>query len=385
MKTIFKYVIGLLVGILAGLMIGGVISVIFTDTSLADYIGRLKSGIGLDAIAAAFVGVAAFVVSLLILIPAHEAGHLVCGLLSGYKFVSFRIFNYTFIRIDGKIRIKKFAVAGTGGQCLLTPPDVPDDRIPTALYNAGGVIANAMLLLAVIPLFWLDLDPFVKESVAIFCLSDILLIIANGVPMKLGGVGNDAFNILLLRNNPLSRRAFVVQLRSNAMIQNGVRPKDMPADWTECPADIDYRNPLEVSMPLMHASCLLDNMDFQRAYSEFDSLYSHKDEMIRLYVNEIACELAFCAMAVGSVDRAEKLLDPALRKYIDTYSRVMSSKRRIQCAIALWLDRDRDEALRIYESLRNSKDSYLLQGEVESDLAIMHHILAPAAPAHELT
>lgn len=388
MKTILKYIAGLIVGIVGGLMIGGLISVMFTDTSLVEYIDRLRSGIGLDAVAAASVGVAAFIVSLLILIPAHEAGHLVCGLLSGYKFVSFRIFNYTFIRAGGKIRIKKFAVDGTGGQCLLTPPELPDSQIPTALYNAGGVIANIVLLLAIVPLFRLGLNPFVKESLAVFCLCAVLLILINGVPMKLAGVGNDAYNILLLRKSPLSKHAFVVQLRSNALIQNGVRPKDMPDEWTEWLTDIDYHNPLEVSIPLMHASRAIDEMDFERAFIEFDTLYGHKDDMIQLYVNEIACELAFCAMAIGRTDRAEELLDVKLRRYIDTYSRVMSSKRRIQCAIALWLDHDPDEALRIYESLRNSKDSYLLQGEVESDLAIMAHMLDRAPEyyyPHELT
>lgn len=388
MKTILKYIIGLIVGIAVGLTIGGVISVVFTDTTLTEYISRLRSGIGLEAIAAAGVGIAAFIVSLLILIPAHEAGHLVCGLLSGYKFVSFRIFNYTFIHAGGKIRIKKFAVAGTGGQCLLTPPELPDSQIPTALYNAGGVLANLILLLAVIPLFWLDLNPFEREALVIFCLCDVLLILINGVPMKLAGMGNDAYNILLLRKSPLSKHAFVVQLRSNALIQDGVRPKDMPGEWTVWLTDIDYHNPLEVSIPLMHASRAIDEMDFERAFVEFDTLYGHKDDMIQLYVNEIACELAFCAMAVGRPDKAKELLDVKLRKYIDAYSKVMSSKRRLQCAMALWLDHDPDEALRIYESLRNSKDSYLLQGEVESDLAIMTHILDRAPEyyyPHELT
>lgn len=57
-------------------------------------------------------------------------------------FVSFRIFNFTLIRLDGKFCIKKFKIAGTGGQCLLTPPERALEEIPTALYNAVGVVCR---------------------------------------------------------------------------------------------------------------------------------------------------------------------------------------------------------------------------------------------------
>ena len=87
----------------------------------------------------------------------HEGGHLVCGLATGYRFVSFRIFNLTFIRKDGKLCIKRFSLAGTGGQCLLTPPERPLEDIPTTLYNLGGVLANLLTaILAFLPLLTVD-------------------------------------------------------------------------------------------------------------------------------------------------------------------------------------------------------------------------------------
>lgn len=59
-----------------------------------------------------------FVVIVYGLIITHEAGHLVCGLLSGYKFVSFRIGSIIFVKRGDKILRKKFSIPGTGGQCL---------------------------------------------------------------------------------------------------------------------------------------------------------------------------------------------------------------------------------------------------------------------------
>ena len=60
--------------------------------------------------------VTAKLISVLIQIVIHEAGHLIFGLLSGYQFCSFRILILMWIRSEGRIRLKRLSIAGTGGQ-----------------------------------------------------------------------------------------------------------------------------------------------------------------------------------------------------------------------------------------------------------------------------
>ncbi|MBD5358890.1 MAG: hypothetical protein HDR88_18190 [Bacteroides sp.] len=375
MRSILKIIGGLLIGITAGLTIAALITIIFTDTTLPEFISKLCSMKAVESMLVVLVGVVAFIVSIVIIVTFHEAGHLVGGLLSGYEFVSFRIFNFTFIKVNGKIKVKRFSITGTGGQCLLAPPDLPVDKIPTSLYLTGGILANITLLIMVFPFFFLKLNPFIVEILTIFCLTDLFLLIINGIPMKLNGMGNDGYDWLNMRHNLLTKRAVMTQLRSNAMIQNGVRPKDMPEEWFEWKTDIDYKNPLEVSIPFMHASRLVDEMDWEQAYIEHEDLYSHNADIMPLYVNEMACELVFLALATHRQERARQLLDDNLKKYIDTYQKTMSSKQRVLCAIDLWLNNDREKALKKYEWLKANQAKYLLQGEVKSDLAIMHKIL----------
>lgn len=366
---------GLVIGIAAGLAIAAVMIVLFTDTSFSEYMTKLKSVEFSESMVAAGVGLLAFCVALLVLIPIHELGHLVCGLLTGYRFVSFRIFNFTFIKINGKVKMKKFAIAGTGGQCLLDPPEVPYEKVPMTWYNAGGVLANLVVLLLILPLLFLKLPPLWSTAIFIFFLVDVGIILINGIPMQVGGVGNDAYNMLLLRRSPGSKRGIVTQLRSNAMIQNGVRPKDMPDEWFEVPADVDYKNVFEVTIPLMAASRHIDEMDWEKARNEMETLYSHRDKIMPLYVKEIACELLYLLLISGETARASELLDKDLKKYIETYRKVMSSKERLLCAMALFIDNDRAKALEIYDNLKSRKDNYLLQGEVKSDLALMEIML----------
>lgn len=375
LKSVLKMVLGLAIGIVAGFLIAGIIIVGFTDTSMSEFIDKLKSVSFSESVIAAVVGAVAFILSGIILVIIHETGHLVCGIMSGYSFVSFRIFNFTIIKIDGRLRLKRFSIDGTGGQCLLTPPDLPLEKIPVEWYNFGGVFFNIIAMLAVAPLLLVKGHPFVTECVLIFMLAAFLLILLNGIPMKLGGVGNDGYNMMVLRKNMIARRGLVVSLRANVLIQEGVRPKDMPDALFVIPEKIDYRNPLEVSLPMMAASRLVDEMRYADALTEYEGLYGHRDEIIPLYVKEIACELVFLRLMNDDMAGTAALLDDKLRKYIEAYRKVMSSKERILCAVALKLDNDKEKALSIYENLKSRESDYLLQGEVKSDLAIMRDML----------
>lgn len=154
----------------------------------------------LETVGVSLLAILILLFSIFLQVLLHEGGHLVCGLATGYRFVSFRIFNLTFIRKDGKLCIKRFSLAGTGGQCLLTPPERPLEDIPTTLYNLGGVLANLLTaILAFLPLLTVDGLPYLlKFFLLMLSLIGILLAGMNGIPMKMGGIGNDADNMCLL-------------------------------------------------------------------------------------------------------------------------------------------------------------------------------------------
>ena len=122
------------------------------------------------------------VISYLICTVIHESGHLVMGLRSGYGFVSFRIGSLTWIKENGKLVRKKFSIAGTGGQCVMMPPDSenPED-VPFALYLSGGGLFNLILAAVfipvgiIIPSFYASM-PFLMLGVASLILGAMNLI-----------------------------------------------------------------------------------------------------------------------------------------------------------------------------------------------------------------
>lgn len=375
LKNVLKLLLAFVIGGAFGLLIAMLIVAVFTDTSMSEFLNKLASDDLSDTLGAFLVGVLSLLVSIPLITVIHEGGHLIFGRLSGYKFVSFRIFKYTFIQQDGKMAVKPFSIAGTGGQCLLSPPDVEEDRIPVVWYNLGGVIANLVSILIILPIFWMNINPFLKEFSLIFVLTSAIMIVLNGIPLRINGICNDGMNAIQLRKNKEGKHGMLTQLRANALIQEGVRPKDMPDEFFLTPKDIDYKDALQVSIPIMAASRLLDEGRIADARKSFEELYRHSADIMPLYVKEIACELTYIYLADGEIDKAKELYTKDLQKYVKVYSKVMSSKERLLCAVALRMDNNPEKAREIYETLVSRRDNYLLQGEVKSDIALMKELL----------
>ena len=118
-------------------------------------------------------GVIAFILQVIV----HEAGHLVFGLLSGFKFISFRVFDLKIIKDEnGKLKIRFERLAGTGGQCLMRAPEYVEGKFKYKLYLLGGVIFN--IVFSVVS--WLILPSYYT---LLFALIGFALAFLNLIPM----------------------------------------------------------------------------------------------------------------------------------------------------------------------------------------------------------
>ena len=378
MKQVLKIVGGFLIGILMGLLVAGVGLVLFRDMSFSEYIGKFLRLNAMEVIGIPLLSLALFLIAISLQVIFHEAGHLVCGLVSGYRFVSFRIFSFTWIRQGGKVRMKRFSVSGTGGQCLLAPPEKPDEEIPVTLYNIGGVAMNFLtVLVALVPLVLIDDMPFLWKMFLIqFIGIGVFLGLLNGIPMKMGGIGNDAYSLRLLKRNSGTKRALVLQLRINALIQEGMRPKEMPEAWFRLEGKIDYSDMLQATVALMEISRMQDREEWEEAYVRLEEAVSHSKELVGILKQEAEAELLFTALVIGKEERARELATDKLLAYIRAYSKVSSAKQRQLFALALYMEHDKEKAEGIYRTVKAKRESYLMQGEVNMDLALMESLLS---------
>lgn len=373
---VLKFIGAFIIGGLIGMLGATLVIVIFTETTFNEFISKFIDndwgemlGVGLFSILCGAIAIFAHIIL-------HEGGHLIAGLLSGYKFVSFRIGNLTLIRLNGKLRIKKFSIAGTGGQCLMIPPQRPIDKIPTTFYNLGGILSNLIFSIATLALLPILDSAFAWIFVCIFALIGILIALVNGIPMKVGGISNDGNNVLYLNKNVRAKSALVYQLITNALIQEGKRPKELPAEYLTFDTEIDYKDPLQVNHLLLSATTLLDNLQYEECYNLLKIISLHQADMITLLTHEINCELIYTALITHRIDEARVLYDKQLQQYIEQHKGVMSGKQRLLCAINYYIDNDQKTAQKIYDDVYNHRNNYLMQGEVAMDIALMQEFLS---------
>ena len=318
-----------------------------------------------------------FFLGYMIHIIIHEAGHLVFGLMTGYSFVSFRIGSFTIIKEQGKISYKKFGIPGTAGQCLMMPPDIKDGKYPFIMYNYGGgimnlIVAGVGILLAIL-----------IEGMPILISATLILISAGGIfaaftniiPLKVGGISNDGYNVISMLRDENARRGFYFQLRVNGLQSQGMRIKDMPLEELKVNEGIDLTNPLNTSMKLMEYNWYLDNMNFQRAKQCIEDFTPYMDKMIPLYKNEINCERIFLEL-IGECDKdfIDDIYDKSLKKYIKA-AKFMLGKKRLLMGYEIFYNKDREKAINYYEDTRKLAMKYPVKGEADMELMLVNWMM----------
>lgn len=114
----------------------------------------------------------------------HELGHLIFGLLTGYAFLSYRIFSWSIIQVNGRIVLKKQKQNAALGQALMVPNEKWDpENYPYQLYMSGGLIFNAAALVVAVVLYQLTVLPL--TPVLIFSAIAVFFLLSNGVPREL--------------------------------------------------------------------------------------------------------------------------------------------------------------------------------------------------------
>ncbi|MBQ8559339.1 MAG: M50 family metallopeptidase [Tyzzerella sp.] len=323
----------------------------------------------LFSLACLFVGM---YVAIFIQLIIHETGHLVFGLLSGYKFSSFRIFSFMWVKENGKIRLRRLSIAGTGGQCLMSPPDMKDGKIPLVLYNLGGSLMNVIASTVCFALYVATKNIAFLPVILLMCaITGVVIAIMNGVPMRLGTVDNDGYNAFSLTRNSEAMRSFWIQMKVNEQLAKGVRLKDMPDEWFIVPSDEAMKNSMVVVMGIFACNRLMDQQDFREADKLMEHIMSIESGMVGLHRSLMICDRMYIEMI--SENRKE-IIEGMLTKEQKQFMKQMKkfpSVLRTEYVLALLHDKDNAKAEQIKSLFEKHAKSYPYQNDVESERELM--------------
>lgn len=309
-------------------------------------------------------------------IALHEAGHLVGGLASGYRFSSYRIGGLMLVHTEGGLKWRRLSIAGTGGQCLMAPPPLTDGRIPYRLYNLGGVLAN-LAATALFALLWVPLraHPYLAPICLIGGGAGLLFALTNGIPIHTAQIDNDGYNALALGRDPAAMRAFWAQMQINATLAEGVRLHEMPAEWFDATAP-DMHNVMCASIAVFACNRVTDAGQWAEADAQMAALLAADTAMVGIHRNLLICDRIAMAYILGACDRAESLATPALRKFMRSM-RDYPSVIRTAYVLALLAGREEEADAHLARF-----DKVALRYPYAADLASERDILAAVGEAH---
>ncbi len=319
-----------------------------------------------DLIVMIFMIVVAYV-AIMIQVIIHELGHMIFGLMSGYHFVSFRVFNIMLLKQNGHWKLKRYSLPGTGGQCLMSPPDIVDGKMPVMLYNLGGVIMNIIASIIFLMLCLQTEDPFIFLLLYILIIIGVVTALTNGIPMQVNNINNDGYNVLELKRNQKATYAFWFQLKIASLQAFGYRFKDMPIDF-KISDDRDLDNCLIAMQQALYCNYLMDKHEFDETLELLNTLINKKGiNGMNKYLLDL--DRIYIELFNHHFDNVKVLYTKELQKFMKSMKKC-PSVLRMQYTYALLYENNKDKADKIQAKFNNIK-SYPYPGEMVSERELM--------------
>lgn len=290
----------------------------------------------------------------------HEGGHLIGGLCSGWKFLSFRVGSLTLVCQEGKLKWKKHTVMGTGGQCLMIPPECGYEKCPFYRYLLGGGAAN--LLSGAIAFFVGIFTGGITQIICnLFAIMGVGLGLSNLFPAKLSGIMNDGYQMFveLPKNNDAKKYMYCL-LTANAVFTEADSTKALPEHIRDTILELDGEDFSNISaVNLLLFKCTIFQADSR--YEEMQEIYqkiADSQDALQIFKNEANCELLYYEIMGECNDRKIKAIyDKKLMEYIKATS-VYPSRRRLMYVYYLIYKGDEVKAENEYQALLKAAESH---------------------------
>ncbi len=302
----------------------------------------------------------------------HEFGHMIMGMITGYKFLSFRVGSLVIANENGRLMLKKYTVPGTGGQCLLIPPETnTPEKLPFLLYHLGGVLLNLIFAAASAMPCLHDIGLGLKIPLAAFALQNSLKFLLNILPFSYP-VSTDGRNALILQKSKFDRKALYIQLRYTGLLAQGLTPSQTASMLPDI-GEPDKNSSFGYILNMIKLYQLLDNFRFSEAETICSQLLNDP-HIQQIYLRNIKCELLFCKIVCGCEKTEIQQLYNDLKDYILSSEKYSISIKRLLFAYHCIFRNDISKAEVYFKSAENMKDSCPYSGEYHSEMNIISHL-----------
>lgn len=274
----------------------------------------------------------------------HEAGHMITGLLTHYRFVSFRIGSFTIVKDGSRLATKKMVIAGTAGQCLMCPPLCEPEQLEDTWYLLGGALMN--LAFSSLSMYLYGAVNLSTVSYFVFFLGGIMgivLCISNLCPLKAGGLINDGYNIFFAGKDKNAKAAMYYTLLLNARMSEVERVDNLSEEMLEKVFSFPYSdlsNVYEANLYSLMSLLYIGRGEYEKA-RECSERLCKEQGVLQIFVNEAKCDLLYHEiMGECRDEEITKLYDDKLKAYMKSTACYPSRKMLMYAYYLVYKDDD---------------------------------------------
>ena len=329
-------------------------------------IGFIGDSSGVDIFPIYLLFLASMGVALILQTALHEAGHMVFGLLTGFRFLSYRVLSLLVIKEEGRLKLKRFSLPGTLGQCLMGSPADRKKR-PFFLYNAGGVLFNLIFAIINYLIVFLARSPYLRIFAAANGMYDLIMLFGNGIPFDGNGIANDGKNIQEMKHHPASIDTFYNMLDLNEMMTMGGRMKDVPDTMIDLEETTLHGGAIGAGNLLWKENKLMDEHRFKEAEELLKKIFEQDYPLLDYHQKMLQLDQKYLDCLNG---RFEDITDKKMLQFLEGSRKSVLSIIRYFLVRALYL-KDEAEIRRNREALQALQKGYPFQGELQSEMELI--------------
>lgn len=296
----------------------------------------------------------------------HETGHMIFGLMTGYKFSSLRFGKLMLVKRDGKLGFGIYNMPGTGGQCIMTAPEGDAENMPVVLYNLGGLIVNLIIMVLGFTVYFITKDSHLFAGMVglTFALTAIVMLITNGLPFT--QVGTDGANTIIMSKDKTARIAFRNQLEVVKYIADGKAIWEMPKELFDFDRSMPMTNPLITGQAVNCYNYLSGTRQYAEAKEMAQFILDNAKSINNLHEKILIGELIFLTAVIERDNEAAKELFKANEKDLKTAAGFISMQR-ILCAYYTLVEPDEKKAADFAKKFANTLKHYPYPKDAEME------------------
>lgn len=369
-KKVGKQLLGVVVGLGIGAVLGFVCIWVVGLKDMKD--------IGFGKYMLVFLGIImSIIVWFFIHFVLHEGGHLICGLLSGYKYGYFRVGRFTLAKYEDGMKLKIFSIPGTGGQCGMIPPAYNNGNFPYKLYLLGGFTVNFITAAILFVIFFiLGMDSMVGRIFAMGGVIALYLGITNALPLK-SDLPNDGYQLFHLGKDERERRMLWETLDMQAKSQQGVRISEIERDWEEKSAEellAQCEGAKGITEFILYYNYIFDSGRFEEAEDMATKLLD-KGITVALYRKIFEGEALFLELFLhGRNERIKELATEELISFLKSTASSMLSSTRTLYAYEMLYHKDEKEIAKVTKQFANVVKNYPMLGELKQEQELVRRV-----------